>query len=119
MDWDGCIRSATVALESTLKCILDRLDAQYPARETVTDLWKTTKGKLAVSSKEDSLLQSVAGSLEGTVMNLAGVRNALSDAHGRGEISPVLCQSYAELALNTAAALVTFIVRRAKEAGRI
>jgi len=115
-DPDSCIRASTVSLESTLKTILDKLNEPYPHKEQLTSLWKAVKDKLHLGDEiaKGHLLQ-VIGSLTGAVMGLAGMRNDLSDAHGKGLISPETYESYAELALYLSATLSLFLVRRFKE----
>jgi hypothetical protein len=79
----------------------------------VTDLWRSTRSILRFDAAEDfEPVLGVLNSLGGVVTNLGGVRNALSDAHGRGVDPPVVSQATAELALNTAMALSTMLVRR-------
>ena len=115
MDFDGCIRSSTVALESACKIILDLNGKAYPSEETVTHLWKAAKPELDMTTKEQVLVLQLLNSLRGVVQNLAGIRNDLADVHGKGLIPPEVFKSYAELALNTSATLITFIVRRSQE----
>jgi hypothetical protein len=116
MDFDGCIRNSAVAIESTCKSILDQRNKPYPAKEQLTDLWKAVKDEIGIGSQmEDNLMIQVVGSITGTIQNLSGVRNELSDAHGKGIFSPELYRSHAELALNLSATLVTYLVRRKME----
>lgn len=117
LDFDGCIRVSTVAVESALKMILDSKELTYPPKEQITGLWKAVRGQL--HEEEDEVagerMVQVAGSINGTISALAGARNDLSDAHGRGNICPELRKSYAELCLNLSASLVTYVVRRTRE----
>lgn len=116
LDIDGCITASVSCLESTLKTILDKLEEPYPRSEQLTTLWSLTKNKILLGDKSAlPYLEQIVGSLSGAVSGLAGLRNALSDAHGKGLIKPEVCVSYAELAMNLAATASTFLIRRFKE----
>jgi hypothetical protein len=113
---EGCITSSVSSLESTLKLILDKLGKPYPKKEQLTELWSSVKAELKLGDEISTpLIQQVMGSLTGVVSGLAGIRNALSDAHGKGEISPDVFESYAELSMNLSASISTFLIRRFKE----
>lgn len=116
MDYDACIRWSAVAIESVCKSILDQRGKPYPQKEQLTDLFKAVRDELGMAATEgDILMVQVVGSITGSVQQLAGVRNNLGDAHGRGLMTPELYFSYAELALNLSATLVTYLVRRKME----
>jgi len=113
---EGCITSSVSSLESTLKLILDKLGKPYPKKEQLTELWSSVKAELKLGDEISTpLIHQVMGSLTGGVSGLAGMRNALSDAHGKGEISPDVFESYAELSMNLSASISTFLIRRFKE----
>jgi len=113
---EGCITSSVSSLESTLKLILDKLAKSYPKKEQLTDLWSSVKAALKLGDEISTpLIQQVMGSLTGGMSGLAGIRNALSDAHGKGEISSDVFESYAELSMNLSASISTFLIRRFKE----
>ena len=65
-------------------------------------------------------LAPLLNSPHGTVTQIGAMRNALSDAHGRGQLSPHVSEAMAELPLNSAATVATFAIRhykgRAKDA---
>ena len=117
---EGCITSSVSSLESTLKLILDKLGKPYPKKEQLTQLWSSVKAELKLGDEISTpLIQQVMGSLTGGVSGLAGIRNALSDAHGKGEISPDVFESYAELSMNLSASISTFLIRRFKEIKKV
>jgi len=60
-------------------------------------------------------MMQLIGSLTGSVSALGGLRNELSDAHGKGEISQEVYESYGELAINISGTLSTFLIRRLAE----
>jgi Abortive infection C-terminus len=115
-DYYGAIREATVSLESTLTLILEKIGIE-PTDKTVTGLYNEVKNNLKLGDEFSAThLKQVLGSSAGAVTGLGAMRNDLSDAHGKGLISPDLYESYAELALNLSATMSTFIIRRYKEA---
>jgi HEPN domain-containing protein len=112
-DPDGCIRASTSSLESTLKVILDRLEKPYPTKQQLTDLWNSIKREMDLGAESSAQqMKQLIGSLTGSVSALAGLRNSLSDAHGKGELSEEAYESYAELAMNLSATSSTFLIRR-------
>lgn len=115
-DPDGAITSSVSSLESTFKITLEKLGKSYPSAQQVMDLWDVTKKELLLGDEiSGQVLLQIIGSCTGTVSGLGGLRNKLSDAHGKGLISGEVYESYAELALNLSATLSTFIIRRLKE----
>jgi len=113
---EGCITSSVSSLESTLKLILDKLGKPYPREEQVTELWKSVRAELKLGDEISTPhIKQVVGSLTGSINGLAAIRNDLSDAHGRGEISPEVFESYAELSMNLSASISTFLIRRFRE----
>ena len=115
-DYDGALTSSVSSLESVMKIILDRLDKPYPQTQDLTSLWKTVRE--ALKSDEISTSDRITpllNSLFGVVSQLGGIRNQLSDAHGRGEISPEVPYMLAELAINTSSTLSTLLIRRFRQ----
>jgi hypothetical protein len=51
------------------------------------------------------------------IEGLGAVRNKLSDAHGRGKRSPKPAARHAELVVNLAGAMATFLVRTWRSRG--
>lgn len=113
---EGCITSSVSSLESTLKLILDKLEKTYPKKQQLTELWSSVRAELKLGDDiSSSHINQVVGSLTGAISGLAAMRNALSNAHGRGEISPDVFESYAELSMNLSASISTFLIRKVKE----
>jgi len=116
---DGCIRASISSLESTLKIVLDKLSKPYPTKEQLTELWKAVKIELTLGKETVVIhLEQTIGSLTGAISGIAGIRNDLSDAHGKGLISPEVYESYAELSMNISGSISTFLIRRLKEIGK-
>jgi len=112
-DFDDSVTSSIACLESTMKIVHDELNQPLPDRQQVTDLWKSTRQLLDLNSLDrEGGLSRLLNTLSGAVTHLASLRNALGDAHGRGKYPPQVSEAIAELALNAAAAMATFILRR-------
>lgn len=115
-DGENAITNAISALESTFKTILDFYETPYPQKEQVTTLWKTVKDTLHLGDEVAAAhIKQLIGNMSGAVTSLGGLRNDLSDAHGKGLISPDVYDSYAELAVNLSATISLFVVRRYQE----
>jgi hypothetical protein len=115
-DPESSITNSISAVESAFKSILDMLKEPYPTKEQITTLWKSVKNKLHLGDEISSEhLINLLGNLSGCMGALGGLRNDLSDAHGKGLVSPSVYDSYAELALNLSAAICLFIIRRYQE----
>jgi len=112
---EGSITNSISAVESTFKSILDILKEPHPT-ETVTSLWKFVSNKLNLRDGEStSHLKKLVGSLSGCINAIGGLRNDLSDAHGKSLVSPSVFDSYAELELNLAATICLFTIRKYQE----
>jgi hypothetical protein len=112
-DFDAAITSSISCLESTLRECHHRLGQPLPDGKQVSDLWKSARSLLKFADVDGSgRTEIVLNSLGGLVTNLGGLRNTLSDAHGRDSRSPAASEAIAELALNTAATIATAAVRR-------
>lgn len=113
---DGCITSSNSSLESTCKTILDKLGESYPDKQQLTNLWDKVKNVFNLGDEiAEPLLKQAIGSITGAIYALAGIRNALSDAHGKGLISSEVYSSYAEITLNLSGSISSFLIRRLKE----
>ena len=110
---DSAITYSSNCVESTLKRIFEQIGVPLPSEKSITGLWKGLKDKLRddqTCSNDSSVV--VVNNVAGLITKLGQMRNELSDAHGRGDITPSVYQSYAELSTNLASALSTFLVRR-------
>jgi len=113
---DDAITASVACLESTMRICHERLGEPLPRKKQVTDLWKSTRTILGIEGFDPSgNVTDLLNTLAGAVSHLAAIRNELGDAHGKGLIPPPVTQAIAELALNTAAVLSTFVVRCFKQ----
>ena len=112
-DPDGAITAAKTLLESVCKHILVNEGVKYPANPDITKLYHIVCKQLMLSPNQhvDKTVKTVLGNCNAVVSGIAFIRNNLGDAHSLepGAVSPT--QLDAELAVNLAGAVATFLVR--------
>lgn len=110
-DYDGAITNARTLLEQVLlevECQLKGEKKKYDGN--LPRLFRRVKAQLLVSNQSKNLpeiLKQILGSLTGVVDGLAGLRNAMSDAHA-AEIKPE--KHHAKLAVNASKTVSDFII---------
>jgi len=115
-EFEDAITASIACLESTMRVCHERLGEPLPHKKQVTDLWRSTRAVLGIDQLSPSGgVDHLLNALSGAVSHLGAIRSELGDAHGKGLLPPLVTQAIAELALNTAAVLSTFIVRCFKE----
>jgi len=112
-NFGNTITRSISCVESVIKIIHEKLDQPLPAKKQLTDLWKSARVilKLDDVDKSGSMLK-LLNSLSGLITHYAGLRNSLSDAHGKGNLSQQASELIAELSINTSAALSTILIRQ-------
>lgn len=110
-DPGGAITAARTLLETVCKYILDEAGVNYPGNADLPKLYHLAAKsvKLAPSQHSDQLVRRVLGNCQAVVDGIAALRNEFGDAHGKGadalEPSPLL----AELTVNIAGAMATYL----------
>lgn len=113
--FERSITHSIACLESTCRTIHEELEEELPTKKGLADLWKSTRNVLDLDSlAAGDTLAPLLNSLHGAVTHIGAIRNTLSDAHGRGQMSPHVSEAMAELALNSAATMATFAIRHCK-----
>ncbi len=112
-NFENAITRSISCVESVIKIIHEKLDQSFPAKKQLTDLWKSVRVilKLDDVDKSGSMLK-LLNSLSGIITHYAGLRNSLSDAHGKGNLSQQASELIAELSINTSATLSTILIRQ-------
>jgi len=112
-NFENAITRSISCVESVIKIIHEKLDQPFPAKKQLTDLWKSARVilKLDDVDKSGSML-NLLNSLSGLITHYAGLRNSLSDAHGKGNLSQQASELIAELSINTSATLSTILIRQ-------
>ena len=112
-NFENAITRSVSCLESVMRVVHEKLSEPLPSKKRLTDLWKSTRSVLHFDRLDETgSTLALLNSLSGVMTHLGGVRNALSDAHGKGNTKADVSASIAELALNTATTVSTMIVRR-------
>jgi len=99
-----------------MRIIHEKSSIEFPNNKVITELYKSTRQILKLDEiDKEKVVSQLINTMAGLVSSFGNLRNALSDAHGRGNISNDVQEYIAELALNTSATLSTFFVRRFNE----
>jgi hypothetical protein len=112
-DPDGAITSARTLLETVCKHILDDVGVEYDAGVDLPKLYGLTATALdiAPSQQTEAIMKQVLGGCTAVVAGLGALRNKLGDAHGKGKAEAQPEPRHAELAVNLAGAVATFLVQ--------
>jgi hypothetical protein len=111
-DPEGALTSARTLLETVCKHILDEEQVQYSDEADLPKLYKTVAARLnlAPSQHSEQIFKQILGGCTAVVEGLGALRNKLSDSHGKGA-RPVRPESrHAELAVNLAGGMATFLI---------
>lgn len=112
-NFENAITRSISCLESVMRTCHEKMNKSLPDKKQVSDLWKSTREILRFNELDSSeSLSRVLNSMTGIVTSLGGLRNALSDAHGRGQSPPAVSEIIAELAINACSTVSTIVVRR-------
>ncbi len=112
-DPDGAITTARTLVESVCKTILNDLDEKYDDDADLPKLYHltATKLRLAPSEHSEQVFRQILGGCKSVVEGLGSLRNKLGDAHGKGSRPIRPAPRHAELAVNLAGAMATFLVQ--------
>jgi len=111
-DPEGAVTAARTLLESVCKHILDELGLKYPNDGDLVKLYGLTSKALKLAP-EPQLEQAVKQIMSGCISianGVAALRNTASDAHGKGVAGAAVTPRFAELAVNVAGSLSTFLI---------
>jgi len=107
------LTNSLACLESTMKTILEKLKTPVQNPRDNKELWKKIRERLGLDQIER--VEDLLNTLYGLITKIEGVRDSLSDAHGKGSISVPVSEVIAELMINTCSTLSTTLVRRYKQ----
>jgi Abortive infection C-terminus len=111
-DPEGALTSARTLLETVCKHILDQAGGAYSDDFELPKLYKllATELRLAPSQHSEAVFKQILGGCTAVVEGLGALRNKLSDSHGKG-VRPVRPDGrHAELAVNLAGSMATFLI---------
>jgi hypothetical protein len=111
-DPEGAITSARTLLETVCKHVLDEAGVEYDDRDDLPALYKKVAVtlNLAPSQHTEETFKRILGGATSIVEGLGSLRNKAGDAHGHGKKMVRPGARHAQLAVNLAGALATFIV---------
>jgi uncharacterized protein YfkK (UPF0435 family) len=111
-DLEGAITSARTLLEEVCKHILDKGGFSYSEKDDLPKLYKMTSEKLnlAPTQETDELIKRILGGCHVVTVGLGEFRNKFGDAHGKGKMRVKPNPLYAELAVNLAGTMATFLI---------
>jgi hypothetical protein len=111
-DPEGAITSSRALLETVCKHILDDLSIDYPDDADLPKLFRLTSEalKIAPSQHTEQVFKQILGGCAAVVEGLGSLRNRLGDAHGGGRAKVKPAPRHAQLAVNLAGAMTSFLV---------
>lgn len=114
---EAAITSARTLLESVCKHILDDAGEKYEDGHDLPKLYRLTAERLnlAPSQHTEQVFRQILGGCQTVVEGLGSMRNRLSDAHGKGRKPVKPSSRHAELAVNLAGTMATFLIRTWEE----
>jgi hypothetical protein len=109
---DGAITAARTLLESVCKHILDEINVEYSDNADLPKLYGLTSKELnlAPSQHTEEAFRKILGGAHSVVDGLANLRNRLGDAHGHGKRPVKPLPRHAELAVNMAGSIASFLL---------
>jgi len=110
-DPEGAVTLARTLLESVCKHVLDDCGVVYGDAE-IPKLWAFTSEQLNLlpSQHDEEAFRRILGNCQAVVDGIANVRNRVGDAHGRGRRQVRISARHAELAVNLAGAMASFVL---------
>jgi hypothetical protein len=112
-DPEGAITAARALLETVCKHILDEPGGPpFPPDADLPKLWGLAAERLHLAPKQhhEEVFRAILGNCQAVVNNLATIRNRIGDAHGQGRNPVKPKPRHAELAVNLAGTMASFLV---------
>ena len=115
-DPEGAITASRTLLETVCKHILDEIGVTYDDSMDLPKLHALVAKQLnlAPSQHSEHVFKQVLGGCHSVVEGLGALRNRLSDAHGVGRSAVRPAPRHAELAVNLAGTMATFLIATAE-----
>jgi len=112
-DPEGALTAARSLIESTCKHILDEAGETYDDKGDVRALYRqtVTRLNLAPDQHSEQIIKQVLQGCQSVVEGLATMRSVLGDAHGKSAKSAKPLPIHAELGVNFAGSMCTFLLQ--------
>lgn len=111
-DPEGALTAARALLESVCKLILDELGEAYDDNAELPKLYRGVAKNLNLTPDQHTELvfKQILGGCTSVVEGLGALRNKMGDAHGKSTRAVRPAPRHAELAVNLAGSMATFLV---------
>lgn len=111
-DPEGAITLARTLLEAVCKHILDKEGIDYDPQTDLPKLYTLTAKQLNLSPSQhlEPIFKQILGGCHSVVQGLGSLRSKLGDAHGQGARPIKPAPRHAELAVNLAGTVATFLI---------
>lgn len=111
-DPEGAITMCRTLIETTCKFILDSLNIIYKDDIELPKLYKLTAENLNLAPDQhtEQIFKQILGGCQTVVEGLGALRNKLSDSHGKKTSQTKPTSRHAELAVNLAGTMTTFLL---------
>lgn len=112
-DPEGAITMARSLIESICKHILDEKQLAYEEGFELSKLYSETANSLNLAPDQhtEKIFKQILGSCSSIVQSLGNLRNKTGDAHGKGQGHVKPSARHAELAVNLAGAMASFLIQ--------
>ena len=112
LDPEGAITAARTLMEGACKHILEEAGVKYDEASDLPRLYKLVAEELnlAPSQHTEAVFKQILGGCWSIVEGLGTLRNRLSDAHGKGRAAVKPEPRHAQLAVNLAGTMASFLV---------
>lgn len=116
-DPEGAITLARSLLEGTCKELLQKLNVRYSESDDLPRLYGLTAEamNLGPQSHKEQVFKQILGGCLSVTNGLAALRNSFGDAHGKSSTAPRPSARHADLAINLAGTLATFLIATYEE----
>lgn len=116
-DPEGTITIARSLVESTCKYILEELGESYTNKDDLPRLYKKTAHAMHLSPGQhnEQIFKQILSGCSSVIDGFAALRNDLGDAHGKGKIKSSPSARHADLAVNLAGTISTFLISTYEE----
>jgi hypothetical protein len=110
-DTEGAITAARTLLEATCKHILDEANVAYDPKGDLPKLYGLVAERLSLSPGQhvEKVFKQVLGGCTAVVEGLGALRSKIGDAHGQGKKAVRPAPRHAELVVNLAGSMATFL----------
>lgn len=117
IDPEGAITAARSLLESTCKYILENLDESYSDKDDLHKLYEKAASAMHLSpgQHDEQIFKQILSGCGAVVDGLAALRNSFGDAHGKSPMKVTPTSRHADLAVNLAGTISTFLIATYEE----